>query len=277
MSLKDSHLVLDFWLWFRWKGDELKPYETFEVKNARLDSKGEPSLKQVNGENYAYLRVVANLTHFWDVSAYPFDEHTVKLEIEDVDNEQEKLVYVPDVEASGLSRDVNVLTFIPSAAPAVAATSKYHSNYGDPSLAATNETSYSRFSLPILFKREGLSYFIKLFFGLFVAAGIAFLAFFIKPTELDPRFGLGVGAIFAAIASEYVVAGALPDSAAITLADKLHIVAFGAIFLSITQSTWSLHLFTNGDEERSKRLDKLSAIAVPLCYVALTFGVVLFR
>ncbi|MBM4357942.1 MAG: hypothetical protein FJ096_07510, partial [Deltaproteobacteria bacterium] len=152
-----------------------------------------------------------------------------------------------------------------------------HSNFGDPSLEARNQTVYSKVSMPLFFKREGLSYFIKLFFGLFVAAGIAFLAFFIKPTDLDPRFGLGVGAIFGAIASEYVVAGALPDSAAITLADKLHIVAFGAIFLSIVQSTLSLHLFTNGDEERSKRLDKLSAIAVPLGYIALSFGIVLFR
>jgi len=277
LSLKDNRVVLDFWLWFRWKGDELKPYETFEVKNARLDSKGEPTIKQVNGENYAYLRVVANLTHFWNVSAYPFDEHTVKLEIEEVDSEQEHVVFVPDVESSGLSRDVQVLTFVPSAAPAVAGTSTYHSNFGDPSLEATNQTVYSKVSMPLFFKREGLSYFIKLFFGLFVAAGIAFLAFFIKPTDLDPRFGLGVGAIFAAIASEYVVAGALPDSASITLADKLHIVAFGAIFLSIVQSTLSLHLFTNGDEERSKRLDKLSAIAVPLGYIALSFGIVLFR
>jgi hypothetical protein len=277
MSLKDNKLVIDFWIWFRWTGDDLKPYESFEVKNARIDSKSDPTIKQVNGENYAYLRVVANLTHFWDVSAYPFDDHTVKLDIEEVDNEQEKVIYIPDVEASGFSPDVHVLTFVPSASLAVAATSKYRTNYGDPSLAATNETMYSKFSLPIHLKREGLCFFIKLFFGLFVATAIAFLAFFIKPTDLDPRFGLGIGAIFAAIASEYVVVGVLPDSASITLADKLHILAFGSIFVSIAQSTWSLHLFSNGNEERSMRLDKLSAILLPLVYVALNIGLVFFR
>ena len=214
------------------------------------------------------LGLVANQTQFWDVTAYPFDEHTVKLEIDEADNEENKVVYVPDV---------HVLTFVPSAAPAVASASKYRTNCGDPSLAATNETTYSRFSLPIHFKRDGISFVITRFFGPFIAAAIAFLAFFIKPTDLDPRFGLGVGAIFAAIASEYVVAGALPDTASITLADKLHIVAFGAIFLSIAQSTWSLHLFTNGEEERSKRLDKLCVITLPLSYVVLNFVIVLFR
>lgn len=277
MSLKENRIVVDFWLWFRWMGEDLKPYESFEVKNARIDSKGDPTIKQVNGENYAYLRVVANLTHFWDVSAYPFDDHSVKLEIEEVDNEQEKVVYIPDVEASGLSLDVNVLTFVPSAAPAVAATSKYRTNYGDPSLAATNETTYSKFSLPIHLKREGLSFFIKLFFGLFIATAIAFLAFFIKPTDLDPRFGLGIGAIFAAIASEYVVVGGLPDSAAITLADKLHILAFGAIFVSIAQSTWALHMFANGNEKRSKQGDRISAATFPLAYIVLNLVVVISR
>ena len=58
----------------------------------------------------------------------------------------------------------------------------------DPSLSARNSTEYSRFTLPLQFKREGLGYFIKTFFGLFVAASIAFLAFFMKPIDLDPRF-----------------------------------------------------------------------------------------
>ena len=39
-----------------------------------------------------------------------------------------------------------------------------------------------------------LGYLLKLFFGLFVATAIAFLALFIRPVDLDLRFGLGGGA-----------------------------------------------------------------------------------
>lgn len=138
-------------------------------------------------------------------------------------------------------------------------------------------TEYSRFTLPLQFKREGLGYFIKTFFGLFVAASIAFLAFFMKPIDLDPRFGLGVGAIFAAIASEYVIVGALPESSGLSLADKLHVIAFSAILLSIVQSTYSLYLFTNNNEEKSKKLDFWSATLVPSGYLFATVLAVLFR
>lgn len=115
----------------------------------------------------------------------------------------------------------------------------------------------------MFFTREGTNYFAKLFFGLWVAVAIAFLAFFIRPTDVDPRFGLGVGAIFAAIASEYIVSSSLPDTNIITLADWLHLVAFGFIFISIAQSTWSLWLMQNGAEARSKKMDKLFVVLLP--------------
>ena len=88
---------------------------------------------------------------------------------------------------------------------------------------------------------------------------------------------MGVGAIFAAIASEYVIVGALPESSGLSLADKLHVIAFSAILLSIVQSTYSLYLFTNNNEEKSKKLDFLSAILVPSGYLFATVLAVLLR
>ena len=86
--------------------------------------------------------------------------------------------------------------------------------------------------------------------------GIALLAFHIKPTELDPRFGLPVGSIFAAVGSLYVTSQLLPDTNLITLSDRLHIFAFVVIFLSLVESTWSLHVWNKGDEAASHRLDR---------------------
>jgi hypothetical protein len=125
--------------------------------------------------------------------------------------------------------------------------------------------------------RPGIGYFFKLFFGVFIAAVIAFLVFFIKPTDLDPRFGLGVGAIFAAVASEYVITSALPDTNVLTLADKLHILAFAFIFLSIAQSILSLRMFTTGREKASQTLDRLSFPVFFILYSALSLLLILTR
>jgi hypothetical protein len=118
---------------------------------------------------------------------------------------------------------------------------------------------------------------LKLFFGLFIAVMIAFLVFFIKPTDVDPRFGLGVGAIFAAVASEYIITGALPDTGVISLADKLHIIAFAFIFFSLVQSTWSLRIFQSDQEERSKNADKLAFKVFTPAYLVISALAVMLR
>jgi hypothetical protein len=43
---------------------------------------------------------------------------------------------------------------------------------------------------------------IKLLLGVWIGTLISFIAFFVTPERIDPRFGVGVGAIFAAVASE---------------------------------------------------------------------------
>jgi hypothetical protein len=220
------------------------------------------------------------MTHFWDVSAYPLDNHAIPLIIEDADSEEFKIKYLPDVESSNTDPGVQMPGWHLAKNEATVTTSAKHSNYGDISLPSNAESKYSSFRFVMKFERRGLQYFLKLFFGLFIAALIAFLAFFIKPTEVDPRFGLGVGAIFAAVASEYVITSVLPDTGVISLADKLHIVAFAFIFLSLVQSTWSLKLFSSDDDEKveqSKKLDRISTVVFPVAYLIASGLAVLFR
>lgn len=84
--------------------------------------------------------------------------------------------------------------------------------------------------------------------------------FFIKPTDVDPRFGLGVGGFFGAVANTLVSATAVPDSGTFTLMDMVNGFGMVTIFLSIAQSTISLHLFDIRDEkELSNRFDRVSA------------------
>jgi hypothetical protein len=277
VSLKDNKFSVDFYVWFRWIGDSVDPVESFEVVNGRMDSKGGVYEDEIKGYRYASCRVVATMTKFWDISKFPLDNHVMTIEIEDNENEDSKLKYMPDTGNCGINPQVEVPGWRVSTAEAGAAGHSYKTNYGDTSLPTNNESVYSRFTYSILVVRPGYGYFFKLFFGVFIAALIAFLTFFIKPTDLDPRFGLGVGAIFAAVASEYVIASALPDTNIITMADKLHILAFIFIFLSIAESVLSLRLFTAGREAFSKKLDKTCFIIFLTVYMVLSFLMIVLR
>jgi len=57
--------------------------------------------------------------------------------------------------------------------------------------------------------RENHEAAIKLLGAMFFATLVAFAAFVIKPTDVNTRFGVGVGALFAVATSAVIVAGAV--------------------------------------------------------------------
>jgi hypothetical protein len=92
ISLKDSLVTVDFYVWFRWTDDGLKPLESFDLVNGRIESKQSAYDANIEGVHYASCRVVAALHKLWDVSRYPLDSHTFAIEIEDNNLEAEKLI-----------------------------------------------------------------------------------------------------------------------------------------------------------------------------------------
>jgi hypothetical protein len=112
-----------------------------------------------------------------------------------------------------------------------------------------------------------------MFQGLFAAVAISLLAFFIKPTNVDPRFGLGVGAFFAAIANTYIVSSLLPDTGVMTLTDMVNGIGMGVISLSLVQSTLSLLLFERGNEATSQLFDRASLVVLALTYIVINIAI----
>ena len=109
---------------------------------------------------------------------------------------------------------------------------------------------------------------------MYVAVMISLLALFIEPTDLDPRFGLGVGSLFAAVASQYIISGSLPDTTVLTTADILHIIAFIVIFVSLVESTISLRLTQSGRRASARRLDSTSILVIAVVFTGLNYWVI---
>lgn len=270
-SLRDNSFTVDFYLWFRWKNPELKPYETFSVVDGRIESKTDAVVKDLpSGEKHAYTRVVAKITRFFDTRAYPLDNHQLAVVVEEEDSEAHLMRYEADTENSAAAPDIALPGWVFERLSTVTGTETYRSNFGDTSLPKGNEATYSRLTTAISFTRTGATFFMKLFVGLWACVIAALLAFWIRPVNVDPRFGLGVGALFGAIASQYVIASTLPDSNVITLADKIHLWAFFFIIVSIAQSTVSLWHWEHDRQEQSKRLDVLFRWLTPLGWIAST-------
>ncbi|MBI3270067.1 MAG: hypothetical protein HYZ53_13660 [Planctomycetes bacterium] len=194
LDLKGNQYSADFYIWFRWMDENLKPLETFELAKGRVTSKTGVVQKKIGDLNYASCRVLATITHFWELARFPLDDHILELQFEDNENEASQMVYVPDKENSGVSPAVRVPGWVlkrswPEVRPSV-----YTTNYGDTSLSAGNESTYSRFVSRFEILRPGRSRIFKVFIALLVATSIGYLAFFIRPKDGGSRISLGVGA-----------------------------------------------------------------------------------
>jgi hypothetical protein len=277
LSLRDNKFSADFYLWLRWKDKGLDPIKSFEIVNGQKDDISEAYRDEKDGMLYSFARVNATITQYWDVSKFPFDDHVLSIQIEDGENDQSVLYYSLDSGNVGRSPEIRIPgwrldRFFFGTAPQT-----YATNYGDPSLPSDNKTIYSRFYCSVSLARPGAGYFIKLFLGVMLSALISFMSFFISPTDLQSRTGLGVGAIFAAVGSQYVITSSLPDTNILTMADSLHIAAFIFIFLSLLVSVVSLNLHRRKGEAASERLDRFCRLAFPLAYGSTTLLIILFR
>lgn len=276
LNLKDNFFVVDVYVWFRWKGD-VKPSETFAFIDGRIDSKTEEGTKTMpDGSQYQCFRVVVKFTKYWDVRRYPLDRYTLKLVLEESKEDIHTLRYEADESNSELAPEVQMPGYVLTYEGTKGGVGAYHTNFGDTSLPTDNFSEYARITTTLDLRRDGNTYFVKLFFALWIAIATAFLSFFIKPTNLESRFGLGVGAIFASIASEYAVTGGLPEIGAATLADRLHVVGYATIFLTLAQSTASLWLVEHDREALSKRFDSRFAIGLALACVLANILVIKF-
>ena len=108
IDMKGNQFVVDFYVWFRWDGDDLKPLESFELPDGRITSKTGITKKKIGEQNYAACRVLATITKFWDLRRYPRDNHTLSVEIEDAEHEDRELVYEADSRNAGLGASLEV-------------------------------------------------------------------------------------------------------------------------------------------------------------------------
>ena len=270
VNLRDNSFTADFNVWFRWKGDGPDPLKSFELSNGKVDLQEKGFRSSVGDEHYATCRVIATFTQFWNLSAFPLDDHILELAIED-QLEDHLLRYIADAENSALNPKARVPGWTLGKPIVAIATNVYSTNYGDTSLPTGHESTYSRFVFEIPMKRPGYGYCLKLFVGLLVATMLAFATFFVEPDN-DSRLSLGVGAVFAAVASEYIVAACLPATNVLTLADALHILALATIFTAIAESIAALRLLRAGRTALAHQLDRwtfrfLGAAFVVSCVV----------
>ena len=273
LSIKDGGWTVDFFLWFRWRGDALKSCEEFQVVDGSIEKKDKEEDETIAGERYQRFRVEAKITKVFDVTRFPCDEHLLTLAIEVPGHQRPDVLFVADRDGSSVSSRVSVPAYRLRLAGVVEKPHSYKTARGDPRLPVGAKSTYSQLRMGLSLERAGWGLYFKMFQSLYIAVLLALLAFFIRPTEVDPRFGLGVGALFAGVANAYVISSLVPDTGVMALADVVNGMGIAVVLLTVIQSTISLHLYTNRDAPALSRIfDRVSFAVILPAYILLNIA-----
>lgn len=265
INLNDKSFSIQFWVWFNYGKSELKPLETLEIPNAKEVDYSLDFTEEKNGISWAGKKVRAIVKKDWDIRRFPFDEQQMTVEFEESDKDIGTMVYVADSANTKLDPKLTLSNWNIERFEISTGSHKYQTTYGDPSLSEGSE--YPHASITVFIKRKSWGLFFSLFTGLYVAFFISSLVFFLDPVDVDPRFGLSVGGLFAAVGNKYIVDSILPQSTTFTLVDKLHILTYVFLLLCIVLSVISLRIWKNGYPERSAKFDRRAYSVIVSVYV----------
>ncbi|MGC4021596.1 MAG: hypothetical protein QM734_06485 [Cyclobacteriaceae bacterium] len=266
INFHDMEYTARFWLWFVYNNPKLDFSKQIDIPNAKDIDISSVSIDTVNGKYWAQMRVKCTMKENWRVHDFPFDKQHLKIIVEDEELDISQLVFVADT-ANSRFDNIEVLdNWIVDDFKVTTSKSIYNTSFGNPEPGHKMQI-FSMFNIQMGIEREAKGLFLKIFLGMYFAFLIALVSFLSDTNELEPRFGLPVGGLFAAVGNKYIIDSLLPESSQFSLVDILHSLTFLGIFAILTVSAVALKLHNNDKVDMAHRINKIGAMIVTVGYI----------
>jgi hypothetical protein len=237
----------DLWLWSACPTADLQPLQTMEFVNSDnvavlLDVVDDPLWTQRNlGGAFRYD---------WDERNFPFDRHTLTIELEEGVADVHQFVYEPDTVNSGVDPELQLPGgWRMTGTTLVASTRSYDTTFGDPDLPAGGSSEYSRLTLSIDLERTDLGGFLKLtavVYAAFFFSLISYLMHLETTTGIGARVSLLAIALFATAVNLGNASNALGTASGLTLVDKIHVMVLVYLLVAAIVTVASRVLLDRG-------------------------------
>ncbi len=237
IDFKANNYIVDLYVWFRWKDPELDPSKTMEFmnrfasdSNLREDLYEEPQ-KMPDGTLYAIIRYQGLFSTKFSLETYPFDMQYLRIVMEDTVSGVHRQIYVPDRDVGvTMNPDVTLPGFTVGAPTWKITDNTYPTDFGD--LGQKEAEIYSRVVLTVPVTRPALAMSLKTFVPILLIVACASFVFFVRPRFVEGRIGLGITALLTLVALQLTATSALPDVDYLTMLDKMFLLAY--LFIIIT-------------------------------------------
>ncbi|MBF0457802.1 MAG: hypothetical protein HQK99_07900 [Nitrospirae bacterium] len=269
LSIKDSVWSANFYIWYKWQGDaKLDPGGKLVLVDGVINKKELlEDYHDAGGINYQRYRISAKIIKFFDTARVPIEDHMLNIYVEDGSRDGTKLRFVAD-ETSNISSRLNIPGFRITSAGNVVKTHTYKSSYGDPRISPDTRKVFSQYIAAIQIRRIDFGFYFKIFLSLFAASLLTLSSFFIKASDVGPRFALPTGAYFGAVANTYLANSLIPSSGSFGLVDHIGGIGLFTIFISIAVSMLSNYYTRKEEKELSVALDRIMFWVVGVCCIS---------
>jgi hypothetical protein len=268
INFHEKEYTIRFWLWFLHNNAEFDFSKQLDIPNAKSIEFEEPITDSLGGKAWVIMKMKCVMKQNWNVSDFPFDQQNLKVHIENTLFDNRSLIFVPDTTGSKFDDEEAIDGWIISSFKVHGSQNDYHTGFGD-ARPGKESSVFSQFVIEMDLERDAWGLFMKLFIGMYIAFLISIISFTPHPSELEPRFGLPVGGLFAAVGNKYIIDSLMPESSSFTLVDTLHTITFIGILATLIISAITLKLHDNNKTAKALKVNRVCSWFVVALYVIL--------
>ena len=271
-DVKTGTAEVDFWYWVISTG-EAASLQNLELSNGKLEPVGDVITQKQNGKFYISRRYIAKVKCVLNLARFPFDRQRVSLSFEDGELTSDQMVFVPDVINSGIDSNFQMNEWNIKELKYEVGVHHYASSFGYLDIPSGQGSDYSQFNVMITLDRRGnfVQKLFKYFWAVVVSVIVGLFSLLIRVCDLDGRFGMAVGALFANVGCSFLLSDKLPESPGVSLAEWVSYISLGFIMLFLVESILSLTIYNSGHQKFSRRLDFCIFVLSLLCYGGIWF------
>lgn len=212
----------------------------FEFSNGRATSVD----KLIDTPTEKFYRIQASLQDPVDFSRFPFDRHTLSIQLEDKYLKKDDLRYIVDMRQSGIEPGIQFVGW---------QLKNWSSHVEDHYYPPYGET-FSKYVFNINLQRETISSLLKVFIPVMFIMLLNFFAHFPDPDKITNRITMHATFITAAVMFHVAIGNQLPPVGYLTVADKFMFAAYLPLAFSMLSAIVILELV------EEKRTDWVAAV-----------------
>jgi hypothetical protein len=271
LDLQSHSYAADVYIWFKWDDPEIDPSRTFEFLNPfelwghiRQYAGVKPEVLP-DGTLYSVVHVQGKFNAKLPLEKYPFDTQNLLVIFEDKSKDDSDLVYKPDTDPIALSKDITIPGWDIGEPSLEVISNQYPTNFGDPRL---HDVTYSRAVIGLPVSRPAGTYSLKLLLPMLLVALTAALALSVHPKYVEGRIGIGITALLTLVALQLTSSAGLPDVNYLILLDKLYILSYAFVVLTMAVIVRNSWVDATGDVAAATRADRRGLAVLTGAYFA---------